>query len=103
MLVQREASNNELPRLKAQEVSMNVGFAPMAQRAKPSNYGYARMANIKNPTNVGVANIAPKTYSYSVAPRAQTIKPTNTGFAPHARVRVYPKNPVVTKPSEKKK
>ena len=103
MLVQREASNNELPRLKPKEVSMNFGVAPMAHRARPSNYAYAQMANIKRPTNVGFANIAPRTYSYSVAPHAQMQRPTSVGIAPHARVRVYPKSPAVIKPSEKKK
>tara|TARA_Y100001937_G_C7131608_1_gene337769 strand:- start:2328 stop:2714 length:387 start_codon:yes stop_codon:yes gene_type:complete len=103
MFVQREASNNELPRLKPKEVSMNFGVAPMAQRVNPSNYAHAQMANIKRPTNTGFANIAPMTYSYSVAPHAQVKRPTSVGIAPHAKVRVYPNNPFVTKPSEKKK
>ena len=102
MFIQKEASR-DLPRLKPREVSMNVGFAPMAQRARPSNYGYAQIANIKNPTNVGVANMGPRSYSYSTAPHAQVMKPTNVGIAPHARVRVYPKNPLITQTPEKNK
>ena len=103
MFAQREASNEELPRLKPKEVSMNFGVAPMAQRVKPSNYAHAQMANTRRPANVGVANIAPTSHSYSYAPHAKIMMPTNLGVAPHARVRVYPKNPFVTKPSEKKK
>ena len=102
MFIQKEASR-DLPRLKPREVSINVGVAPRAQRAKPSNYSYAQMANIKNPTNVGVANIAPRSYSYSIAPHAQVMKPTNVGIAPHARARVYPKNPLITRTPEKNK
>tara|TARA_Y100001963_G_scaffold103851_2_gene143072 strand:- start:29658 stop:30044 length:387 start_codon:yes stop_codon:yes gene_type:complete len=103
MFAQREASNDELPRLKPKEVSMNFGVASMAHRARPSNYAHAQMANTRRPTNVGFANMAPMTYSYSVAPHAQVKRPTSVGIAPHAKVRVYPNNPFVTKPSEKKK
>ena len=104
MLVQREASNDELPRLKPQEVSMNVGFAPHAQRAQPVNYGYAQKAKQRQANIYAIANLQQRTYSYSTAPHAKNMKPTNVGTPQNAKNIKYPNGTLILiKAPEKKK
>ncbi|HCI70195.1 MAG TPA: hypothetical protein DHV30_06220 [Balneola sp.] len=97
MLIEREASNKELPRLSSREISMNFGVATKAQKFQKQNYAHANMAKVKNTTNIGLANLAPASYSYSVAPYAKIKPPTNLGVAPHASVIVYPNNIFLSK------
>ena len=102
MFIEREASNKDLPRLKPREVSMNVGFAPRAQKMQRSNHAYAQIAKDKNPTNAAIANLAPKSYSYSFAPHAKRIPQTNLGVATKAQKRLYPKGTIILKSPENK-